>query len=393
MRIHLLHLHGLIHPGALGACLVLAGVITPAPAQNPTLKTRTQEQRERQYLETHRITLNVQVEDRAGKPVRDLSSTDFTLFDNNQPRKLAGFHRIDGETMGDATEVVLVLDAVNSTAPDLQRERDAIFNYLAHGHGPLPYPTAFVLWFNGHLKASAATTDRNALGRAFVSMTKNVHSNACLPAEASVELAATTEKTGARETAEHISSMSQCQQVHSRDSVAALDGIAQQQKTLGGRTILIWAGSGWPVLSEVEFGRLAPKAKVSYFEEFVDVLRDLRESQVTIDAIAPIDETHEKEVTPINLKALLAETDSFRNVGPRSLALSVLAAQTGGRVLTASRDMAADLASCIRDADGYYSVLIEAMPATSPHEFHKLEIRINRPSVDVRTLNAYYAEP
>jgi len=378
-----------------GIWLGLAGMVAPVLAQDPTLKTRTKEQREREYLEAHRITINVQVADRAGKLVPDLSAADFTLFDNNQPKKIAGFHRIDGEVMNDATEVVIVLDAVNSPAEELQKEREAIFDYLARGHGPLPYPTAFVLWFNGHLKASAATTDRNQLGRAFVSLTKNVHSNACSPAEVSVQRTAggagpgTPQQGGVGERAGN----PECLRVHSRDSIAALDGIAEQQKNIGGRTILIWAGAGWPVLSEVDFGRLTPKAQVSYFDEMVDVLRDLRQAQVTIDAVAPPDGTREEDPARIDMKALFAGTGSARNAGPMSLALPVLAAQTGGRALTASRDLPADLASCIRDADGYYVVLFEAMPATSPHEFHKLEMRVNRPDLDVRTLNAYYAEP
>src|ERR1700740_3249734 len=120
-----------------GVCLASLAV-AQLTAQNPTLKTRTKEQREREYLEAHRITLNVQVADGAGKLVPDLTAADFTVIDNNQPGKIAGIHMIDGEAMSDATEVMLVLDAVNSTEAELRDERKAIFDYLAHGHGPLP---------------------------------------------------------------------------------------------------------------------------------------------------------------------------------------------------------------------------------------------------------------
>ena len=381
---------------ALSVGLVLLTMALPASSQTPTLKTRTREQRERQYLEAHRITLNIQVADGAGKLVSDLAAADFTLFDNNQPRKIAGLHMIDGEMLNDATEVIILLDAVNSTAQELETERQAIFNYLAHGHGPLPYPTSFALWFNGHLKAAAATTDRNALGRAFVSLTKNVHSNACAPVDASVEQAVEGGGPGALQQGgigQRAAGIAECLQVHFKDSIAALDGIALQQKTIGGRTILIWAGAGWPILSDVEFGRLTPKARAGYFEEVVEVLRDLRDSQVTIDVVSPPDGTREKELARIDVKALIAGTNSVNDAGPSSLALPVLATQTGGRTLTESRDLTADLSSCIRDAAGYYALLFEAMPAASPHEFHRIEVKVNRPNLDVRTMTAYYAEP
>jgi VWFA-related protein len=370
-------------------------------AQTPTLKTRTKEQREREYLEAHRITLNVQVSDSNGKLVPDLSASDFTLLDNGQPRKIAGVHMIDGQAMNDATAVVILLDAVNSPAKELEEERQAIFNYLAHGRGPLPFPTSFVLWFNGHLSATSPTIDRNTLGRAFVKATKGVHSNACSSEDGSVEKAAAgsandaggKKLVGAETGTGQGESLVNCLQMHFRDSIAALDGIAQQQKTLGGRTILIWAGSGWPLLSNVEFGQPSPKARAGFFDELASLLRNLRDNQVTIDALSPPDETREKELATVDVKALMTGTDSARSAVPASLGLPILAAQTGGRVLTSSRDLTADLSQCIHDADGYYAVLMEAMPANAPHEFHRIELKVKRPGIAVRTVNAYYAEP
>ena len=392
---------------AYGVCLTLLVIAAPAAAQNPTLKTRTKEERERAYLEAHRITLNVQVADSRGKLVPDLSAGDFALFDNDQPRRIAGVHMIDGEAMNDATEVVILLDAVNTPAQELEQDRQAIFNYLAHGHGPLPYPTSFVLWSNGQLKSTAPTTDRNAVGRAFVKTTKGIHSNACSPADGSLEQVAVpgvSESDGhpngqklppgtPADAGQRADSVSKCLQVHFRDSIAALDGIALQQKTLGGRTILIWVGSGWPLLTDVAFGQPTLKARAGLFDELARILHDLRDAQVTIDALSLPDGAREKEFARIDAKALMAGTDSARDAGPGSFALPVLATQTGGRALTSSRDMTADLSSCIRDAEGYYAVLFEAMPATSPHELHKIEVKVKRPGLDVRTMTTYYAEP
>ena len=62
-------------------------------------------------------------------------------------------------------------------------------------------------------------------------------------------------------------------------------------------------------------------------------------------------------------------------------------------MLNESNDVAADLSSCIRDADRYYILTFDMMPTTAPHEFHPVEVRVNRPDLQVRTLTAYYAEP
>ena len=374
---------------ACGIFLALAGIAAQATAQNPTLKTRTREQLNREYLEAHRITLNVQVSDSNGKGVPDLVASDFTLFDNDQPRKIAGIHMIDGEAMNDATEVIILLDAVNSPSQELEEERQAIFNYLAHGHGPLPYPTSFALWFNGQLKASPRTTDRNELGRDFVKATKGIHSNACSSADGAVEkVAASTADAGPPH-----ETLANCLRVHFRDSIAALDGIAQQQKTLGGRTILVWVGPGWPVPTGAEFDQQTAKARAGLFDDLANVLRDLRDAQVTIDAISPPDETREKEFERDGVKSLMAGTRSAGDPKPASFALPVMSALSGGRALVASHDLTTDLSSCIHDADAYYAVSFETMPATSPHEFHKIEVKVKRPGLDVRTMTAYYAEP
>ncbi len=166
----------------IASLMLIALSAQTVAAQNPTLKTRTKEDREREFQANHRITLNVQVTDDNGKPVTDLEARDFAIFDNHQPRKLATFHAIDGEALNDATEIVILLDAVNSTPQTLEAAKAGIFKYLAQSHSALPYPTSFVLWSNGKLKATGATRDRNVVGKAFVNMTKNLHSNVCAPA-------------------------------------------------------------------------------------------------------------------------------------------------------------------------------------------------------------------
>jgi VWFA-related protein len=384
----------LIQQVAIWALIAVAA--QTAAAQAPTLKTRTREDREREFQSSHRITVNVQVTDDAGKPVTDLDAKDFAILDNHQPRKLVAFHAIDGEAMNDATEVIILLDAVNSTTQALEAEKAGIFKYLARSHSALPYPTSFVLWANGHLKATGASRDRNVVGKGFVSMTKNLHSNACAHVDGSVAEAAEGGGPGAlgkSDAGSHAGDVANCRLVHFKDSLAALDGIAQEQLHVGGRTILIWVGAGWPLLSDVEFAQLSPKARKSYLDELVIILNDLRASQVTLDALGLLqDGTGSAELATVDQKANAGIT-SPSNGGPGCLALPILAQQTGGRVMATSNDITSDLGKLLDDADWYYALSFNPPPASNGVERRSLEVKVSRPGLNVRTMTEYYTEP
>ena len=374
----------------------LAIVCVVATAQNPTLKTRTKEDREREFQTSHRIILNVQVTDAAGKPVTDLNAKDFTIFDNHEPRKLVAFHAIDGEAMNDATEVVILLDAVNSTKDALDAERDGIFKYLARSHSALPYPTSFVLWSNGHLKATGATKDRNAVGKAFVSMTKNLHSNACGTSDAPVAKAVEASGPGPlsqNDTDARAAEVANCLQVHFKDSLAALDGIAQQQRHIGGRTILIWVGAGWPLLSDVEFGRLSPKARKSYSDELVNIVNDLRASQVTLDSLGVHDAALPAELARVDQHGLSAGASSPLNSGCVSIRTSDACSTNRRRDMANSNDIPADLGKLLDDADWYYALSFNPPPASNGVELRSLEVKISRAGLNIRTMTGYYTEP
>jgi VWFA-related protein len=364
----------------LSAAFLLALTVSTALAQTPILKTRTKEEREEQFNTTHRITMNVQVTDAAGTPVSDLRPEDFTLYDNHQKRRIAALHPVDGAALRDATQVVILLDAVNTPAPALDDEKSAIFKYLIQSRKPFPIPIAFALWFNGQMSATSATTDRDAIGRAFVKMTKNLHSNACSgepnPDEQKVSIRREPEKVDA----------ATCRAVHFKDSVSALDGIAQQQIATGGRTLLIWMGSGWPALSEGDLKHFTPKEQSDYVRQFVTVLHDLRAAQVTVYSIASSkDKQHDQ------FPGADANVNTYTSP---PIAVNEFANRTGGRVVEGGSDIAGDLRRCIRDADWYYAVSFNAPPAKNGFEtLHSLEIKVNRPGLEIRTMNSYYPEP
>lgn len=328
--------------------------------------------------------MNVQVTNSAGEPVSDLRAEEFTLYDNQQPRRIVAFHPIDGEAQSDGTQVLILLDAVNTPALALDAEKNAIFKYLAESHKPLPYPTAFALWFNGHLSPTPTTTDRNAIGRAFVKLTRNAHSNACNTEQSPMQQKVAANKRPAAITP------ADCRAVHFKDSIAALDGIAQQQLTSGGRTLLIWIGSGWPALSNADLERLDSKQRDDYTHTYMELLHDLRAAQITMYSIAAA-ANNAQDADPAS-RAIPANSSADPPL-PR-IAVAEFAQRTGGRSIASSPDIAADLHACIRDAEWYYSIAFNAPPAQNgPGEMHSLEIKVDRPGLQVRTMNSYYTEP
>jgi len=365
----------------LVAALMIALPFSAALSQNPTLKTRSKEEREERSSATHRIVMNVQVTNASGNPVSDLRAEEFSLYDNQKARKIVAFHPIDGAAMSDATEILILLDSVNTPAEALDREKNAIFRYLAESRKPFSTPTAFALWFNGHLSVTPATTDRNEIGRAFVKMTKNVHSNACGAEQSAVEHRATASKSVDPAT---------CRAVNFTDSVAAIDGLAQQQLATGGRTLLLWMGSGWPVLPDAELQLLPTQQRDAYVRKFLELMHDLRSAQVTVYVISAdgnsagiASESTGEEASAGNPPAAFPRLDVVE-----------LARRTGGLAIDASGDIVPELKKCVRDAEWYYSVAFNAPQGQNGlAEKHSLEIKIARPDLEVRTLSLYYSEP
>jgi hypothetical protein len=75
------------------------------------------------------------------------------------------------------------------------------------------------------------------------------------------------------------------------------------------------------------------------------------------------------------------------------LGLQVLAEQSGGRVLNTSNDLAAEIAECVADANGFYVLSFDGIEGDGPNEYHGLEVRIDKPGLRARTRSGYYAQP
>ena len=125
------------------SALLFAGTL--AQAQQPAANGNT-------------ITLDAVVTPRSGVPVPNLQQGDFTLLDNKATRSLTSLKAFTAKQ--EPAEVVLVVDAVNTTFQNVAFERDQIDRFLRANGGHLAHPTALTIFTD---TAQPGTRDEETL--------------------------------------------------------------------------------------------------------------------------------------------------------------------------------------------------------------------------------------
>ena len=163
-------------------------------------------------------------------------------------------------------------------------------------------------------------------------------------------------------------------------------------ETKAGRTILIWIGDGWPMLENSHY-LLTEQDHGPWFDRVVTTYRGLREARITLYSIYPTDPGTTDEPRLQHYRSFLKGVSSVKQVRPGDLALPVFAIHSGGCALIVPGDLGDQIASCIAEAQSYYTLTFD--PATAKHvdEYHELVVRVEKPELKARTSAGYYAEP
>jgi VWFA-related protein len=385
--------------GILGTCMFLsfatsssAQSATPQFAQTPQLKPRTHDERESKYQAAHRVYLSVRVTDASGQPVTGLEPKDFALLEDQNEREIKTFRSVDGARASVYNHVVLMLDAVNNSSRSLEQSRKDIDRFLHESHEPLAHSLAIGVFSEYGARVGEASRDRDVLSAQLKALTKEDFAWSCGNEVDLNQSFMAAWMPGTPSTAQS-SKTADCLNQRFLRSVSALSQLAKKQADVAGRMLLIWLGSGWPLLSSHEFRPDTVAFKRNNFHYLAELSNDLREGQITLYTMSEHDlfrmpEWHGDQGNP-----LLNGVSSDDHVSAGSFAVQVLAHQTGGLILENRRDIARDIAAAIAECDSYYAISFEASATEVPDRFHSVAVKVLRPGLVTRTNTVYYGQP
>ena len=336
--------------------------------------------------------LTVEVTDSSNKPVAALTQENFTVLDNHKPQKIAVFHEVDGSAASAGVHGIVVLDGINDGGSAVGRVKKDLGKFLSQSKAPLTFPLSLVFVSEGGATESEPSTDRGVLAAQLAQMARLPHSSDCGRTGSSIEGSRIQQQPnvtlGTRE-----QDQADCVNSHLLQSISALRDVLGEQANVRGRGILVWAGSGWPMVAEYSAEPAAGNHRGNFRDILVELTTNLREAQVTLDAISWGDFEHPKNIRKPILSADASVPFTPDQIAEESMSLPALAQSSGGQAVARTKDFADAFAAFLADADRFYELSFDSVPSAAPDEFHSIEVKVDRPGVTVRTSTAYFAQP
>ena len=348
---------GLALSGVLASPSLAQAVVEPAPADPGPLADRGASRC------PHCIHIAVEVTDKKGHPVSELSAGDFSLFDNDQPEKLVDFHAVEADHPAKMPlRVLIVIDAINQDFLSTARERDGLADFLKQNDGKLAHPTSFAILTDYGVKVEDGPTQNG--NELLASLDKSRS-----------ELRTINRSAGAYGAGERLA-----------QTLNHMSNMITYEQKQPGRKLVLFLSPGWPVLSYAARD-MDTEHKAQIFHGIVTMTNALRAANVTLYCLEPTEGDtffYDSFLKPV-AKAYQAD---YSNV-----ALQVLAVHTGGTVITDGNDVKGEINSALADASAYYEISFPAAPAGETTEYHAITVKVEKPRLKVRTTAGYYAEP
>lgn len=309
------------------------------------------------------ISVEVVVAPKNGPPVAGLTEQDFTVFDNKAPQKISSFRALGGSEA--PVEVILVIDAVNTAYTTIAYEREEIDRFLQANGGHLVYPTQLAIFSDTSMQIqNGFSKDGNALSTSLDHYT--------------VGLRAIGRSAGFYGAGEQL-----------QLSIRTLHQLAAYGAKLPGRKIVLWISPGWPILSGPEV-ELTAREQQNIFDTIVSMSTELRQARITLDSIDPLG-TADTGIRTTYYQNFLKGIRKPNETEFGNLALEVFSVQSGGLVLNSSNDIAALLRKAVDDTNAYYELSFDPSPG-EPNEYHRLDVKVAKPGLVIRTTTGYYSQ-
>ncbi len=309
------------------------------------------------------IQLDVVVTPKSGPPVAELRRENFTILDNKIPQPIAAFRAVGGSDV--RTEVILLIDAVNTSYQNVAFERGEITKFLRSNGGHLAHPTALAVFTDtGTQIQDGFTQDGNAL-----SQDLNKYS---------IGLREIRRSAGFYGAGDRF-----------QLSMTALRTLAMREAARPGRKLVLWISPGWPLLSGpgVELDAKQQRQLFASVEELSTVMRQARITLYSIDSLG----ANENLLRSNYYMEFVKGVSKPSQVEIGDLALQVIATQSGGLALN-STGVASMMHQCIADADNFYELLYTPAVAEQGSNYHSIEVKVNQSGLTARTRTGYYAQ-
>lgn len=341
----------MIRIGALAIAVTVAalpqGQLPPANQQPPTFRTGIDV-----------VQLDVTVLDKDRSPVRGLTAEDFTILDKGRPQPIVAFLPVDVPaprsdvapwmrdapldvvTNAESRRLVAIVmdDAYAKLEPDVTKRAKQIARNAVDQLGPGDL-AAIVFTFLG--RAQNFTADRSQLVQAIESYSPKTTAAMGPPAI--------------------------CDTRHRSCDVEALASVASTLVSAPpGRKILILISGG----RAFTFGEIGVPSSRSESTDLMRLFSDLQRANVTVYAY----DAHGLEVDG----SMVAKESLYS-----------FAESTGGHAVAFTNDPASSVADAFRESSMYYFIGFRTT-AANDKGFHKVEVKVNRPGLQVHTRNGYY---
>jgi VWFA-related protein len=312
------------------------------------------------------VHLDVMVTDKAGKPAPGLGEADFTVLDNDQPRKILSFeaHKPEGQAAEPPTEVIILFDTVNVPFESVSYARRQVQAYLGQNGGHLSAPVSiYFLTDTTVVGERQASTD----GKAIAEQLEATESR----------LRAQNREAGVWAYLERF-----------EYSTKMMSEVMEMLQNKPGRKLLIWVGPGWPMLDGpgITFSTQQQQKLLANIVAFSTLMR---QAQIDVYSIS----IGASDAGTYLYGGYLKGVRKVSQAQAPDLGLKVLAVESGGLALAPSNDLTEALDTCMQDAGIYYSLAFEPPPADGPNDFHELKVRVDRPGLTARTNTGYYDQP
>ena len=338
-----------------------------------------------------------------------LSAKELRITDNGAPVAPDRVQALPTEgAAGSQSQVVLVIDAVNSTPEEVTRSEAAIEEFLKSARGPLSRPISAIVLSDAAAEhgSQAPKAETTALHQRQLF----AHRIPATTDASSLMEALRSYKLGLRRILAAQAGVGEAERV--RLSLEAMSFVANAERAEPGAKVVVWMSPGWPFLARAE-----ATSSQQIFDSIVYFSDLLHSARMMVSAVDPRGVTSQDssgqtenfllasrpgmsrtntrtqtvpiEVTDGYYKNFLSGVRKEAESNPNDLTLQVLAHQSGGVVLEHNNDLKAQIAACIADADKLVSV--QYVPNSGGAEtYHAIEVKRTGGSEALRTRRGFY---